>query len=131
MRLKSFCSCSVLSLIVCAAGCGNPVNQVSPTANPQVALYSVVTSAPGSVSVQFGLDTNYGLTTSAQPASPGEETKLFVAGMKANTLYHMRAVVQLEDGTQLMDADNSFRTGALDPTQVQKIATRTDPVMTP
>ena len=37
---------------------------------------------------------------------------LFVAGMKGNTLYHMRGVVQFADGTQYMDADLTFTTGA-------------------
>jgi hypothetical protein len=88
-----------------------------------VALYSVRTSVLGSVSVQFGLDTNYGLMTWAQPASPGGMTNLFVAGMKAITSYHLRAVVQLSDGTQLVDDDHLFTTGALDPIQVPTIIT--------
>jgi arylsulfate sulfotransferase len=134
MPLKSIYVCSVLCLIVCAIGCGNqtsPVGQVSSTANPQVALYSVRTSAAGTVSVQFGPDTNYGLTTSTQSSTPGGVINFFVAGMKASTPYHMRAVVQLSDGTKLMDADHLFTTGAVDPTQVPKITTATTAGMTP
>lgn len=131
MRLKPLCSFAALSLVVYATGCGSPTsspaNTVSPTANSQVALYSVLTGLSGSASVQFGLDTNYGLTTWAQPTSPGGITKLFVAGMKANTPYHMRAVLRLSDGTQLVDDDHLFTTGALDPTQVPTIITTTTP----
>lgn len=88
--------------------------QVSPTANPQVALYSITAGAPGNVSVQFGVDTNYGLTTWTQPSPEGGPLSLFVAGMKANTQYHMRAVVQFSDGTQFTDADHLFTTSADD-----------------
>lgn len=135
MRLQSASLCSLLCLIVCATGCGNQVfsvaGKVSPTANPQVALYSVSTGAPGSVSVQFGLDANYGMTTWAQPTAPGGTTDLFVAGMKANTPYHMRAIVQLGDGTELLDGDHLFTTGVLDATQNPTITTTTTPGMTP
>ncbi len=110
---------------------GSLVGKVSPTANPQVALYSISTTAPGNVSIQFGPDTNYGLTTWAQPASPSGVTNLFVAGMRANSPYHMRAVVQLSDGTQLTDADHLFTTSALDPTQVPTITATTTEGMTP
>src|SRR5215469_12156604 len=41
--------------------------QVTATANVQVAQYTVSPAASGNVSVQFGLDTNYGLTTWMQP----------------------------------------------------------------
>src|ERR1700733_10077874 len=136
MGLKTLCFYSVLCLIVWATGCGGGqssslVGKVSATANPQVAVYSVSTSAPGDVSVQFGLDTNYGLTTSTQPSPEGGMTNLLVAGMKANTLYHMRAVVQFTDGTQFFDNDHSFTTGALDPKQTPTITATTTPGMTP
>ena len=59
--------------------------QISATANPQVALYTVSPAAAGNVSVQFGLDTNYGLTTWTQPVpTGGGAVNLFVAGMKGN-----------------------------------------------
>jgi len=136
MGLKTLCFCSVLCLIVWATGCGSGqtsplVGNVSATANPQVAVYSVSTSAPGDVSVQFGLDTNYGLTTSTQPSTQGGMTNLLVAGMKASTLYHMRAVVQFTDGTQFFDNDHSFTTGAVDPKQTPTITATTTPGMTP
>jgi len=136
MRLKSLCFCCIVCLIVGAAGCGGGqtsslVGKVSATANPQVALYSVSTSASGDVSVQFGLDTNYGLETSTQPVTPGGMTNVLVAGMKASTLYHMRAVVQLSDGTQFLDTDQVFTTGAVDPKQALTITVTTTPGLTP
>ncbi len=106
--------------------------QVTPTANPQVASYAIVPAAPGNVSVQFGTDTNYGLTTSTQPIPTGSgPVNLFVAGMKGNTLYHMRGVVQFADGTQYMDLDQTFTTHALPAAQLPLIATTTTPGMTP
>lgn len=87
--------------------------QVAATANAQVALYTISPAAAGNVSVQFGTDTNYGLTTWTQPVpTGGGAVPLFVAGMKASTLYHMRAVVAFGDGTQYTDADQTFTTGA-------------------
>ena len=87
--------------------------QIAATTNVQVANYTISPAAPGNVSVQFGIDTNYGLTTWTQPIPQGGgAVSLFVAGMKANTLYHMRGVVQFADGTQFNDADQTFTTGS-------------------
>lgn len=87
--------------------------QVAATANAQVASYTISPAAAGNVSVQFGTDTNYGLTTWAQPVpNGGGAVTLFIAGMKGNTQYHMRSVVQFSDGTQYMDTDQTFTTGA-------------------
>jgi arylsulfate sulfotransferase len=132
MALRSLGCCSVLCLIVCAAGCGSssPRSKVSPTTHAQVALYSISTGSPANVSVQFGLDTNYGLTTWVQPTQDGV-ANLLVAGMKANTTYHTRALVQFSDGTQFMDTDHLFTTGAVDPAEVPKITATTTPNMTP
>ena len=113
------------------------VNVVAPgvittTANPQVALYTVSPAAAGNVSVQFGLDTNYALTTWTQPVpTGGGAVSLFVAGMKGNTLYHMRGVVAFGDGSQYMDADQTFTTGAYPAAQVPALTTTTAPGMTP
>ncbi len=105
--------------------------QVSPTANPQVALYSIAPGAPANVSVQFGVDTNYGLTTWTQPSPESGALSLFVAGMKANMPYHMRAVVQFSDGTQFTDADHLFTTSADDSAPAPLITASTTPGMTP
>src|SRR3989442_7749531 len=106
--------------------------QVAPTANVQVALYTIAPAGAGNVSVQFGLDTNYGLTTWTQPVpAGGGAVPIFVAGMKANTLYHMRGVVQFGDGTQFMDADQTFTTGAIPAAQLPNITATTTAGMTP
>ena len=87
--------------------------QVAPTANVQVASYTISPANLGGVSVQFGLDTNYRLTTWTQPVpSGGGPVNLFVAGMKGNTLYHMKGVVQFADGTQYIDPDMTFTAGS-------------------
>jgi hypothetical protein len=109
-----------------------PPGQVAPTKNVQVALYSISLPTDGKVSVQFGLDTNYGLTTWLQPApANGGTVNLFVAGMKTSTLYHMRGVVQFADGSQFTDADNTFTTGALPVGTVPNITATTTAGMTP
>ncbi len=87
---------------------------IAPTNNVQVAQYTVSPAAAANVSVQFGLDTSYGLTTWTQPApAAGGAVSLFVAGMKQSTLYHMRGVVAFADGSSFNDADQTFTTGAL------------------
>ena len=88
--------------------------QVTSTGNPQVALYTISPPVAANVAIEFGTDTTYGLTTSTQQAA-GSATPLgtYVAGMIGNTLYHMRAVLQLPDGSQLMDQDHTFTTGSL------------------
>src|SRR5579883_2986932 len=75
------------------------------TNNTQVVQYTVTAPADAKVSVEFGLDTNYG-TPTWQQATPagGGAVSLFVAGMKANTTYHMRGVVAFNDGTIFNDA---------------------------
>ena len=92
---------------------------VSATGNPQVALYSFSTTQSASVSIEFGTDTTYGLHTWAQstPAGGGA-VQILVAGMKANTTYHMRADVTFADGTQFVDQDHTFTTGGLPPSRV-------------
>ena len=121
MRLKALCVFGVCCLMVFIEGCGSEkhtmTGTVSPTANQQVALYSVSSKTGALITVQFGPDTNYGLTTSAQTLLPGKFVNLLVAGMKANSTYHMRAVAQFADGTQLFDSDHTFTTGAGDASQ--------------
>jgi len=69
---------------------------------------------PAQVSVEFGPDLNYGRRTWSQPVPAGGETvRLLVAGMRANTTYHMRARIDLRSGLTLFDADHTFTTGAL------------------
>jgi arylsulfate sulfotransferase len=96
----------------------NPSNftpgTVAATNNPLVALYSFAAPAGASVQVQFGPNTNYGLQTSGQEVPAGGGTvNIFVAGMLASSTYHMQALIHLADGTQLVDSDHTFATGAL------------------
>lgn len=106
--------------------------QVTTTNNPQVAQYVVSPAAFANISVEFGLDATYGRTTWTQPTGPfGGAVKLYVAGMKANTLYHVRGVIQFADGTTLMDADQTFMTDSLPPGQLPTITTARTPGMTP
>ncbi len=101
--------------------------QVSPTVNTQVALYSIVPGAPASVSVQFGENTNYGLTTWGQPSPSSGPVKLFVAGMKAKTPYHMSAVVEFADGARFVDSDHLFITDVIDAAPLAPQITATTP----
>jgi arylsulfate sulfotransferase len=106
--------------------------QVTGTANVQVASYTISPAAPGNVSVQFGPDMNYGLTTWTQPVpAGGGPVSLFVAGMKGNSLYHMRGVVQFADGSEYMDPDLTFTTGEAPSAYLPVITTTTSPGMTP
>ena len=86
---------------------------VTKTVNPQVATYSIYLPAPGQVYVEFGPATNYGVPTWAQPtpSQNGGQVNIYVAGMRANALYHMRAWVALSDGATFTDADQTFTTG--------------------
>jgi arylsulfate sulfotransferase len=82
---------------------------VYPTANPQVVQYSIYLPAPGNVSIQFGPTTAYGRNTWQLPTpSPnGGQVQIYVAGMLAQTLYHMRAHVALNDGAAMDDTDHT------------------------
>jgi arylsulfate sulfotransferase len=105
---------------------------VTPTANVQVANYTIAPAAAGNVSIQFGMTTSYGLTTWTQPVpTSGGPVSILVAGMRGNTLYHMRAVVQFADGSQYIDPDMTFTTQALPAAQLPKIAVTTTPGTTP
>lgn len=85
---------------------------VSATNNPLVAQYSMGVPDGGSVKIQFGRDTTYGLETwqQSQP-SGGGPINILVAGMRASSTYHMRAIVDLPGGLQFQDVDHTFQTG--------------------
>ena len=76
-------------------------------------MYSLTLSQTATVTVVFGKTTSYGLRTSAQqtPAGGGH-FGILVAGMQANTTYHMQAQVQLSDGRMAFDSDRTFTTGS-------------------
>jgi hypothetical protein len=85
---------------------------VSGTSNPQVASYTVTSSQAASVTIEYGRDMNYALKTwaVATPAAGGTVT-ILVAGMLANSAYHMRADLVYTDGTTATDVDHVFTTG--------------------
>ena len=105
---------------------------VAATKNPQVARYTISPSADATVVVQFGTDTNYGLTTSPQATPPGGGTvNILVAGMRAFTTYHMRAVVNFSEGTQSFDDDQVFNTGGLSANQFPALIVERPSGLTP
>jgi len=90
--------------------------QVQATANPQVALYTMSLPQPGTVTVQFGTDTSYGVRTWAQatssvPVNYGGQVTVQVAGMRGSTNYHLQALVALANGVTYKDSDHTFATG--------------------
>ncbi len=105
---------------------------VAATANVQVALYTITPPAGATVSIQFGPDTAYGLTTWQQPAPQGGgAVSILVAGMKLNSTYHMRAVLKLADTSVFDDIDHTFTTGTLNAAQLPNLVVTTTPGATP
>ncbi|HVC90013.1 MAG TPA: aryl-sulfate sulfotransferase [Acidobacteriaceae bacterium] len=101
---------------------------VANTANPLVAEYSIYLPQPGSMSVQFGPDTSYGLNTWSQstptvPTNNGGEINMEVAGMRGSSTYHMQALITLANGVTFQDTDHTFATGAAPPTVPVTITT--------
>jgi arylsulfate sulfotransferase len=91
-----------------------PPGTVTATPTTLVAAYSIMPPSEAAVSVQFGLDTTYGRATSVtETPQGGGAVNTFVAGMTATTLYHMQAIVNFADGTQYLDADQTFTTGVI------------------
>jgi hypothetical protein len=107
----------------------NPANflpgSVAATQNPLVASYSITVPAATAVQVQFGLDTSYGISTSAVQTPTGGVVTLLVAGMRASTTYHMQAIASLSNGTQLLDTDHTFTTGPIPAAQIPNITAQT------
>ena len=96
---------------------------VSTTNNRLVAQYSMTVPDGGSIKIDFGPDTSYGLDTWTQNApSGGGPVNLLVAGMRATSTYHMQAVVDLPGGLQFQDIDHTFQTGALPANRVPQIS---------
>jgi arylsulfate sulfotransferase len=113
----------------------NPANfvpgSVAATQNPLVASYSITVPAGASVQVQFGVDTSYGISTSAVQTPTGGVVPVLVAGMRANTTYHMQAIADLSNGTQLLDTDHTFTTGPIPAAQIPNITAQTFGSATP
>jgi len=105
---------------------------VTATANVQVAQYTITAPAGLNVLVQFGPDTNYGLNTwTISPPMGSGAVSILVAGMRANTTYHMRAAFQASNQTVFTDADHTFTTGSYTVTNLPSITTSTTLGMTP
>ena len=107
-------------------------SSVTKTKHPLVAKFSIVVPTGTTVSVEFGLDTKYGRSTSAVPAPAGGGlVSILVAGMMPATLYHMRAVVKLRDGWTHYDQDRQFQTGVLPLGPLPTLTALTAPNQTP
>jgi hypothetical protein len=127
LALLLLVSAQMVSLAGCGGGGGvsDPPqstqlkqSSVSASNNPLVAQYSVTTSGQGTVAVEFGPTTSYGFQTWSQPLPVvGGTVNILIAGMKQNTLYHMRAVLTSSAG-QVHDQDHTFQTGTIPPAQV-------------
>jgi arylsulfate sulfotransferase len=104
---------------------------VASTQNPLVASYSLIVPAGSSVEVQFGTDTSYGFSTSGVQTADGGSLTVLVAGMRANTVYHMQAIVTLANNSQLLDIDHTFTTGPLPSGRIPNITTQTTGVGAP
>lgn len=113
---------TVFASLTVLAGCGSGPSElgsaqgrVDATQHSLVAQYHVDAIAPGTAWVEFGVDTSYGRQTSAVVAPDGypNPVNILVAGMKANTTYHMRAHVDYASGRSWVDNDHTFKTGPL------------------
>jgi arylsulfate sulfotransferase len=105
---------------------------VVPTGNPQVALYTITPPNDANVTVEFGLTTSDELSTSTtQAPAGGGAVGTFVAGMLANSTYHMQATLKFSDGVTFTDIDHTFTTGALPAGKLPTLSATTAPGMTP
>src|SRR5579863_318774 len=136
------CLAASIVLTLASAGCGAsgfspPPASVTSTPNPLAAQYNIAHFHQGLTAwVEFGTDTNYGQQTStftnAVTTPGGQALSVLVAGMKAQTTYHMRAHVDWAGGSWV-DQDQTFTTGAL-PTSLPApgiSVTRPTPGLTP
>jgi hypothetical protein len=108
------------------------VGTVTATTNPQVALYTITNPFAGNVTVNFGPTTSYGKQTwSVATPSGGGPVSIEVAGMLANTAYHLQAVVTLADGVTAADVDHTFTTGSYPANLIPQFTATTTPGQTP
>jgi arylsulfate sulfotransferase len=101
------------------------------TKNPLVASYSITAPAAASVQVQFGLDAGYGFSTSPVQTLNGGEVTVLVAGMRASTTYHMQAIANLADSSQLLDTDRTFTTGSIPADRIPQMTAQMSGTGTP
>ena len=120
------------TVAITGTGTAMPAGQVTPTDNPQVALYQMTLPFPGSVTVNFGTDTSYGLKTwSKSTTTSGGTVSIFVAGMRPMTTYHMQAAVQFSNGITANDTDHTFITKDVPANIKLSVTTTTTAGMTP
>ena len=81
---------------------------VTASNNPQVAVYTVNLPFPGTVTVNFGPTSIYSRSTSAVTSTVAGPVSVLVAGMLANTTYHMQAALTFPNGLATNDADHTF-----------------------
>lgn len=120
MMGRILCLATAMLLCVISLGCGSnsSPSAVTGTGNALVANYTVSgwgSNQTMSAWVEFGTDTSYGRQTSVinSTAIPGGQTvSILVAGMKPETMYHMRAHVTV-GGVTWVDQDKTFMTGSL------------------
>jgi hypothetical protein len=140
--LPSFLIAYLLTIVACGgSSAAHPTESPHPqlaegtvvaTGNPLVAQYTISTPAPATVEVEFGQDLGYGFITSPQATSPaGGAVSVLIAGMKQNTLYHMRAVVTYADGTRQADSDHTFQTGTIPPQRIPAMKVTTASASSP
>ncbi|MFZ1971200.1 MAG: aryl-sulfate sulfotransferase [Candidatus Acidiferrales bacterium] len=102
------------------------------TKNPQVALYTITPPAAASVTVQFGPTNNYGRSTwTQQTPAGGGPVGTFVAGMLANSTYHMQATVNFGNGITFADMDQTFTTETQPAASLPTLAATTTAGQTP
>ena len=108
----------LFAFVGCGGGSSDPPatqitnSTVAATDNVLVAQYSVTTNGQATVRIEFGPTAYYGFQTSPLSTSTGGGTVTFlVAGMKQNSEYHMRAVVNSVG--QVFDTDHTFHTGSI------------------
>jgi len=141
---------SCLRVLVCVILCGIPIQmrllpatspslrspevriltagRVTPTAHPLVANYAFLAPPRSTVQIQFGLDGHYERETWEQSAPlEGGEVNILVAGMRANSVYHMRAKVRMADGDILFDEDHTFVTGGIPSDRMPTITATSTP----
>lgn len=96
---------------------------VSATNNPLVAQFSMPVPDGANVEIEFGPDASYGFHTWQQGPPPGGgPVNILVAGMRASSTYHMRAVVDLPGGLEFQDVDHAFQTGATPANRIPAIS---------
>ncbi len=132
LLLLGISSCLGAVLLGCGASGDQVAGVVGTSANPQVATYTVHTDGEATVTVSFGKTTDYGLRTGVTSIpAPGGTVSIYVAGMQANTLYHMQATVEFADGRVVKDADHTFTTTAYNPTAYSPLTAATMAGQTP